>query len=196
VLRAFTLSLTLLTVATGQAPSDPLPSWNDSVSKKAILDFVGRVTRTGGPDFVPAAERIAVFDNDGTLWSEQPMYVQVLFAFDRVHELAPTHPEWKNQQPFKGVLERDMKAVAATGEKGLLQIPHWKSSSGARRSAEAGLGARGHETGLDGDPSLREVSACIQFSLRSHGRSLPVAAETCLTPRRRSRNRPGCRSSA
>jgi phosphoglycolate phosphatase-like HAD superfamily hydrolase len=115
--------LTLLTIAAaGQTPADPLPSWNESASKKAIIDFVTRVTRTGGPDFVPAAERIAVFDNDGTLWSEQPMYFQVLFAFDRVHDLAPKHPEWKTQQPFKGVLERDMKAVAATGEKGLLQI--------------------------------------------------------------------------
>jgi phosphoglycolate phosphatase-like HAD superfamily hydrolase len=123
-LRALVVSLPLLTVPLGaQAPgSDPLPSWNDSASKKAITDFVGRVSRQGGPDFVPVAERIAVFDNDGTLWSEQPMYVQVLFAFDRVRALAPKHPEWKDQQPFKGVIEGDMKAVAATGEKGLLQI--------------------------------------------------------------------------
>jgi phosphoglycolate phosphatase-like HAD superfamily hydrolase len=122
VLRAFTIALTVLAAVSSQAPSDPLPSWNDSASKKAILDFVGRVTRSGGPDFVPAAERIAVFDNDGTLWAENPMYFQVLFAFDRVHELASKHPEWKEQQPFKGVLERDMKAVAAAGEKGLVQI--------------------------------------------------------------------------
>jgi phosphoglycolate phosphatase-like HAD superfamily hydrolase len=123
-LRALVVSLPLLTVPLGaQAPgSDPLPSWNDSASKKAITDFVGRVSRQGGPDFVPVAERIAVFDNDGTLWSEQPMYVQVLFAFDRVRALAPKHPEWKDQQPFKGVIEGDMKAVAAAGEKGLLQI--------------------------------------------------------------------------
>jgi phosphoglycolate phosphatase-like HAD superfamily hydrolase len=108
----------------GQTPSgpDPLPSWNESTSKKAIRGFVGRVTTKGGPDFVPAAERIAVFDNDGTLWSEQPMYFQVLFAFDRLRELAPKHPEWKDQPPFKGVLEGDMKAVAASGEKGIVQI--------------------------------------------------------------------------
>ncbi len=108
----------------GQTPSvpDPLPSWNESASKKALRDFVARVTSKGGPDFVPVSERIAVFDNDGTLWSEQPMYFQVLFAFDRVRELAPKHPEWKDTQPFKGVLEGDMKAVAASGEKGLLQI--------------------------------------------------------------------------
>jgi phosphoglycolate phosphatase-like HAD superfamily hydrolase len=123
-LHALAITLPLLAVALrAQAPgSDPLPSWNESASEKAITDFVGRVTRQGGPDFVPMAERIAVFDNDGTLWSEQPMYVQVLFAFDRVRALAPKHPDWKNTQPFKGVIEGDMKAVAATGEKGLLQI--------------------------------------------------------------------------
>jgi phosphoglycolate phosphatase-like HAD superfamily hydrolase len=104
------------------AGPDPLPSWNESGSKKAITDFVGRVTRPGGTDFVPVAERIAVFDNDGTLWSEQPMYFQLLFALDRVRTLAPKHPEWKDTQPFKGVIEGDMKAVAAAGEKGLLQI--------------------------------------------------------------------------
>jgi phosphoglycolate phosphatase-like HAD superfamily hydrolase len=123
ILEAVALFLTLSALAAvGQTPADPLPSWNDSASKKSIIGFVTRVTTTGGPEFVPASERIAVFDNDGTLWSEQPMYFQVLFAFDRVHELAPKHPQWKTQQPFKEVLERDMKAVAATGEKGLLQI--------------------------------------------------------------------------
>jgi phosphoserine phosphatase len=101
---------------------DPLPSWNEGPSKRAIVDFVGRVTREGGPDFAAPAERIATFDNDGTLWSEQPMYFQVAFALDRVKALAPQHPDWKDTQPFKGVLESDMKAVAASGEKGLLQI--------------------------------------------------------------------------
>jgi phosphoglycolate phosphatase-like HAD superfamily hydrolase len=113
-------------VAAGSASQppggDPLPSWNDTAAKKAIQAFVARVTRTGGPDFVPATDRIAVFDNDGTLWSEQPMYFQVLFAFDRIRALAPKHPEWNDQQPFKGVIEGDMKAVAASGEKGLMQI--------------------------------------------------------------------------
>jgi phosphoserine phosphatase len=101
---------------------DPLPSWNDGESKTAILDFVGRVTKEGGPDFVAVAERIAVFDNDGTLWAEQPVYFQLAFAFDRVKAMAPAHPEWKDTQPFKGVLEGDMKAVAAGGERGLLEI--------------------------------------------------------------------------
>ena len=104
------------------AIADPLPSWNDSASKKAIVDFVGRVTRQGGPDFVAVSERIATFDNDGTLWSEQPLYFQLAFALDRVRALAPQHPEWKQKQPFKGILEGDMKAVAAAGEKGLLEV--------------------------------------------------------------------------
>ena len=123
-LRALVIALPLLGASLdAQAPgTDPLPSWNASASKKAITDFVGRVTKQGGPDFVPVAERIAVFDNDGTLWSEQPMYVQLFFAFDRVRALAPKHPEWKDTQPFKGVIEGDSKAVAASGEKGLLQI--------------------------------------------------------------------------
>jgi len=102
--------------------TDPLPSWNDSTSKKAIVDFVTKVTQEGGADFVPVLERIATFDNDGTLWAEQPVYVQVAFAFDRVKALASQRPEWKQQQPFKGVLDGDMKAVAAAGERGLLEI--------------------------------------------------------------------------
>jgi phosphoserine phosphatase len=104
------------------AQSDPLPSWNEGATKKGILDFVKRVTTTGGSEFVPVEERIAVFDNDGTLWSEQPMYVQLAFCFARVKALAPQHPEWKTTQPFQGVLEGDAKAVAATGEKGLMQL--------------------------------------------------------------------------
>jgi phosphoserine phosphatase len=99
-----------------------LPSWNDGVAKQAIMEFVKRVTQTGSPDFVPAAERIAVFDNDGTLWSEQPFYFQGLFVFDRVRALAPQHPEWKDKQPFKAVLENDMKALAAAGMQGLTEL--------------------------------------------------------------------------
>jgi phosphoserine phosphatase len=115
------LVLPPLSAPTTQAP-DPLPSWNESASKKAITDFVNRVTRQDGPDFVPAPERIATFDNDGTLWSEQPNYFQLSFALDRVKALAPQNPEWKTTQPFKGVLEGDMKAVAASGERGLMEI--------------------------------------------------------------------------
>ena len=108
--------------ASGSPAGDALPSWNDGASKKAIAAFVSRVTQEGGPGFVPPAERIATFDNDGTLWAEQPIYVQFAFALDRVKELAPQHPEWKQKQPFKGVLEGDMKAVAASGERGLLEM--------------------------------------------------------------------------
>jgi len=99
-----------------------LPSWNEGAARKGIVEFVQRTTRQGGADFVPQAERIAVFDNDGTLWSEQPMYFQLAFALDRIRAAAPKHPEWKNTQPFKGVLEGDMKAVLAGGEKALMQI--------------------------------------------------------------------------
>ena len=102
--------------------ADPLPSWNEGVSKQSIVDFVSRVTDPAGPDFVPEAERIATFDNDGTLWSEQPAYFQLLFAIDRVKALAPDHPEWKTKQPFKAVLDGDMEALAAAGEHGLIEI--------------------------------------------------------------------------
>ena len=104
------------------AQSDPLPSWNDGAVKKSITDFVARVTMPGGPDFVPVERRLATFDNDGTLWCEQPVYFQVAFAFDEVKRLAPQHPEWKTKQPFKAVLERDMPALTVAGEKGLLEI--------------------------------------------------------------------------
>jgi phosphoserine phosphatase len=102
--------------------NDPLPSWNDGPAKHAIISYVEMVTTPGSPDFVPAAERIAVFDNDGTLWCEQPAYFQLFFAMDRVKELAPDHPEWRTTQPFKAVLDGDMRALAAGGEKGLLEL--------------------------------------------------------------------------
>jgi hypothetical protein len=101
------------------AATDPLPSWSDGAAKRAIQGFVARVTTEGGADFVPVAERIATFDNDGTLWSEQPMYVQLAFAFDRIRDLAPQHPEWTTKEPFKSVLAGDLKAVFASGEKAL-----------------------------------------------------------------------------
>jgi hypothetical protein len=94
------------------AQTDPLPSWNDTHTKQAVVGFVDRVTKAGGPDFVTPADRIATFDNDGTLWVEQPMYVQLAFALDRVKALAPMHPEWKNTDPFQSVLNGDMKALA------------------------------------------------------------------------------------
>jgi hypothetical protein len=93
------LTILLAVASLTRAQSDPLPSWNDGPNKRAIVDFVARVTREGGPDFVPAAQRIATFDNDGTLWSEQPIYFQFAFALDRVKALAPHHPEWKTRTP-------------------------------------------------------------------------------------------------
>jgi len=101
---------------------DPLPSWNDGPSKEAITKFVEAVSLSEGPEFVPPNERIAVFDNDGTLWSEQPMYFQLAFAIDRVKALAPDHPEWKDKAPFKHVLDGNLEEVFAGGEHALLEL--------------------------------------------------------------------------
>ena len=99
-----------------------LPSWNDGAAKSAILDFVVRVTTEGGPDFVPLAERIATFDNDGTLWCEQPMQPQVFFLIDRVKQLAASDPSLKERQPYKALLENDMKALHEQGKQGLMEL--------------------------------------------------------------------------
>ncbi len=104
------------------ANSDPLSSWNEGANKTAIVDFVKQVTEPGSPDFVKPEDRIATFDNDGTLWSEQPMYVELAFAFDQVKQLAPKHKEWQTEQPFAGVLHNDMKAVAASGDRGMFEL--------------------------------------------------------------------------
>jgi hypothetical protein len=107
----------------GQTPvTDPLASWNDTTSKKAIFDFVERVTKQGSPDFVSAAERIATFDNDGTLWAEQPMYFQLLFALYRVKVLAPKHLEWKTEEPFNSLLKGNVKGALAGGEPALMKL--------------------------------------------------------------------------
>lgn len=115
------VSLALLLPLLASA-ADPLPAWKDGPAKQAITQFVTDVTTEGSKDFVAPAERIAVFDNDGTLWSEQPMYFQVLFAFDEARRLAPEHPEWKTTQPFKALLEGDKEALAASGMDGLMKI--------------------------------------------------------------------------
>jgi len=112
----------ILIIAPLSRAADPLPSWNDTAPKKAILAFVEKVTKEGSPDFVPPAERIATFDNDGTLWCEQPLYVQGVFALDRVKELAPQHPEWKDKEPFKSILEGNIKAALAGGDRALLEL--------------------------------------------------------------------------
>ncbi len=102
--------------------SDPLPSWNEGASKKSIVDFVTKTTKVGSTDFIPVADRIACFDNDGTLWSEQPIYFQLAFALDRVKATASQHPEWKTTQPFQALLEGDLKTALSGGEKALMQI--------------------------------------------------------------------------
>ena len=102
--------------------ADPLPSWNDGKAKQSIVAFVEKVTTEGSADFVPVAERIATFDNDGTLWSEQPMYFQAFFVFDRIKQLAPQHPEWKDKEPFASALKGDVKAALAGGEKALVEL--------------------------------------------------------------------------
>ena len=104
------------------AQTDPLPSWNDGSAKAAIIGFVGKVTKAGTPDFVPEPERVATFDNDGTLWAEQPMYFQLLFALDRVKALAPSHPEWKTKEPFASLLKGDVSKALAGGEKAIAEI--------------------------------------------------------------------------
>jgi phosphoserine phosphatase len=119
---AFSIACLALLALSRAAAADPLASWNDGPSKAAIVAFVEKVTKEGAPDFVPPAERIAVFDNDGTLWAEQPFYFQGMFIFDRVKALAPQHPEWKTTEPFASALKMDMKGLAAAGQKGLMEL--------------------------------------------------------------------------
>jgi phosphoserine phosphatase len=122
-MKFITLFLTsVLACSIIAAAEDPLPSWNETPTKAAILGFVAKVTTPGSADFVPPPERIAVFDNDGTLWSEQPMYFQAFFLFDRIRALAPQHPEWNDKEPFASVIKGDLKSALAGGEKALLEM--------------------------------------------------------------------------
>jgi phosphoglycolate phosphatase-like HAD superfamily hydrolase len=105
-----------------EAAVDPLPSWNDTATKTKILEFVEAVTDSDGPSYVEPEARIATFDNDGTLWAEQPVYAELVFALDRVKSLAQVHPEWKTQEPFRAVLEGDSDALAASGTHGLIEV--------------------------------------------------------------------------
>jgi phosphoglycolate phosphatase-like HAD superfamily hydrolase len=121
-IRTLLICLTAVFCLTTTARAQALPSWNDTPTKAAIISFVEKVTQEGSPDFVPPADRVAVFDNDGTLWVEQPIYTQLAFIIDRVKAMAPAHPEWKDKEPFKSLLAGDAKGVAASGEKGLLEL--------------------------------------------------------------------------
>ncbi len=122
ILRFFFGAVILSLGSLANAQADPLPSWNDAASRRAIVEFVEKLTQEGSPNYVPVPERIATFDNDGTLWAEQPMYFQAFFVVDRVKALAPQHPEWITQEPFASVLKGDMKAALADGEKALLEM--------------------------------------------------------------------------
>lgn len=115
-------NLLLAVVIVAAQAAEPLPSWNDGAARNAIVKFVDTVTTQGSPDFVPEPARIAVFDNDGTLWAEQPMYFQLIFAIDRVKALAPKHPEWKHKEPFASLLKGDVKTALAGGEHAALEI--------------------------------------------------------------------------
>ena len=114
--------LALCLASNVEAAQDPLPSWNDGPAKQSIIDYVTRVTKEGGADYVAPKDRLATFDNDGTLWIEQPIYTQFAFAIDEVKAQANKHLEWKTKEPFKSVLAGDMKAVAGMGEKGMVEI--------------------------------------------------------------------------
>jgi hypothetical protein len=120
--RILVAALTCALTVTSARAADPLPSWNDGKAKQSITTFVEKVTKEGSADFVPPAERIATFDNDGCLWAEQPMYFQFFFALDQIKILAPRHPEWKEKEPFASLLKGDMKAALAGGEASLVQI--------------------------------------------------------------------------
>ncbi len=130
VISVFTISCnqpqtkteTTKTETIADATADPLPSWNEGASKQSIIDFVTKTTKEGSADFVPVADRIACFDNDGTLWSEKPLPFQLYFIVDRIKAMAPQHPEWKIKQPFKGILEGDLKTALAGGEHALIEI--------------------------------------------------------------------------
>ena len=185
---------------------DPLPSWNDGKAKQAIVAFVAKVTKEGSPDFVPPAERIATFDNDGTLWAEQPMYFQLLFALDRVKALAPQHPEWKDKEPFASLLKGDVKGALAGGE-----TRHARDHHGhARRHDHRGVredreGLDRHReasrrpSGLTPRWSISRCSNCSPTCARTASRpsSSPAAASSsCARGRRRSMASRPSRSSA
>ena len=121
ILITLGVSVALSCQSTSQT-NDPLPSWNDGKGKQSIIDFVTKVTKEGSSDFVAPEERIATFDNDGTLWAEQPMYFQLFFALDRVKTLAPAHPEWKDKEPFASLSKGDLKSAQAGGEHAILEI--------------------------------------------------------------------------
>src|SRR5258706_3581856 len=152
---------------------EPLASWNDTAAKKAIVAFVERVTKQGSPDFVPPAERIATFDNDGTLWAEQPMYFQLAFALDRIKVLAPQHPEWKDKEPFASLLKGDLKGALAGGEKALLEIVMATHSGSVRPERVIGSSGKQQFEMRDGKPVLVKLPA-IDFIDDKDGKPIAI----------------------
>ena len=122
ILTFFALTLMILSSATASQPQNPLPSWNDGPNKQAIIEFVTKTTDQNQASFIPPTRRIATFDNDGTLWSEQPLYFQAIYIFDRIRELAPEHPEWQQKEPYASVLKGDSKSALAGGKQALLEM--------------------------------------------------------------------------
>ena len=122
MLTFFALTLMILSSVTASQPQDPLPSWNDGPNKQAIIEFVTKTTDQNQASFIPPTRRIATFDNDGTLWSEQPLYFQAIYIFDRIRELAPEHPEWQQKEPYASVLNGDSKSALAGGKQALLEM--------------------------------------------------------------------------
>lgn len=171
--RALSIAAGMLLASNAAAVDDPLPSWNEGAAKRSIIAFVTRVT-SEGRDFVPPQERVAVFDNDGTLWSEQPVYFQIAFAFDQVKQLAPRNPEWKSREPFRSVLAGDMKAFAATGEKGVLEViaathSGMTSEEFTKTVSDWFAGARHPKTGrLYADMVYQPMREVLQY-LRANG---------------------------
>lgn len=154
--------------------AEPLLSWNDGAAKESILRFVSQVTQEGSPGFVPPAERIAVFDNDGTLWAEQPIYVQLRFALDQVNLLAPGHPEWKDKEPFASLLKGDLKGAMAGGERGLMEIMMATHAGTTTEEFETRVKdwlatARHPETGLPYTQMVYQPMLELLDYLRTHG---------------------------
>ena len=191
-----TLACVLALVTTIAQAADPLPSWNDGKAKQSIMDFVKNATTPGAPDFVPEPERIATFDNDGTLWAEQPMYFQLAFALDRVKALAPQHPEWKDKEPFASLLKGDLKARARWRRTGHLPDRHGHACGHDDRGVREDRDATGsprrsirRPSGLTPRWSISRCSNCSPTCARTASRpsSSPAAASSsCARGRRRS----------
>jgi phosphoserine phosphatase len=162
------------TAARDPLPADPLPSWNDTAPKKAIMAFVQKATRAGGPGFVPEPDRIAVFDNDGTLWAEKPLPFEVAFALDSIKAMASLHPEWKDEEPFASVLRGGREGLATVGEKGILKIIQtthagMTTDEFARRVETWIATAKHPDTGLPYTSMVYQPMLELLTYLRQHG---------------------------